>query len=322
MKVAILGAGSAVGARMIESFQLGEGPSMTAVDRDPTQLAAAARFAVDLRVADVFDVESLASSFAGCSAAVHLLALEPSTLKRSVTAFCRAAAQARVRRLIYVSSADVYGLPPATGSDESAAIHVRHAFERINALAAADRQFSAECRTLELGGVVLRPGSIYGPRSEWFTHIIQELQADRAQLVNAGAGICNCVYIDHVVAAIRLILKTKTLPGPAFILADEEPLTWRNFYDAIASELELPPPRLLRSGSPESVAPATGEPLATPSPAPELAREARARQESTWKFSSRRAAQTLALPPPIAFAEAVRRSAAWWRFAHGDIALA
>lgn len=315
MKVAILGAGGALGMRIVEAFQLGEGPSMTAVDREASQLASAARFPIDLRVADVFDVTSLAGSFTGCSAAVHVLTVETSALKRSISAFCRAAAQARVRRLIYISTTDVYGVPPRPGTNASSSIHTRHESERINALAAADRQFSAECRELGVAGVVLRPGVIYGPRAEWFGAIVRDLQHDRAWLTHAGNGICNCVYIDHVVDAIRLVLKTRTLAGPAFILTDDEPLTWRRLYEAIATELDLPLPRLLGgTGAKPEVASATAESSAGP-----VSSETRARQGNAWKFASEHAAKALGLPPPIPFAEAIRRSAAWWRFTQGDL---
>src|SRR5438094_884478 len=68
MKIAVLGAEGCLGTRMIESFHLDEGPSVAAVTAHAADLTRAARFAIDLRVANLLDVDSLARSFAGCSA--------------------------------------------------------------------------------------------------------------------------------------------------------------------------------------------------------------------------------------------------------------
>jgi nucleoside-diphosphate-sugar epimerase len=316
MKVAILGAGGAVGARIIESFQLGDGPSTTAVVSEPCHLGPAARFPLELRVADVFDGSSLARSFAGCSAAVHTLPLAASELKRSVIAFCRAGAQAGLRRLIYISSAEVYGLNPRSGTTEDSPLHGRHASARVNALVAADQKFSAECRRLGLDSVVLRPGLIYGPRSGWLAGVIAELAEDRVRLAQDGDGICNCVYVDHVVDATRLALKTKTVAGPAFIITDEETVTWREFYQAIADELAAPTIPVYVAAVPAGVSASPFE--ATEGSPPDTI----ARQQCRLKLSSLRARRDLGLRSVVSFGEAIQRSAAWWRFAHGDFAAA
>jgi 2-alkyl-3-oxoalkanoate reductase len=306
MKVAILGAGGALGARIVESFQLGEGPSLTAIAAAAADLGAAARFPIDLRVVDPLDPAALARSFSGCSAAVHALSLDVSDLKRGALAFCRAGAQAGVRRLIYVSTAEVYGLAPPVGTGENSRLHVRHASPRINALVAADRQFATESRRLGLTGIVLRPAAIYGPRSDWLVEVVGELQRNRAWLANQGEGICNCVYVDQVVAAVRLVLKIKKIADSAFIVTDEETITWGDFYRAVAQEFELPE---VIHYDPH------------PSP-PSLAAETIARQRCTWKLSSAPATKDLGLGPATTFAEGMRRSAAWWRFAQGNFAAA
>jgi nucleoside-diphosphate-sugar epimerase len=317
MKVAILGAEGALGARIIESFHLGDGPSLTAVARTPAGLGAAARFPIDLRVADLFDIDSLARTFAGCSAAVHVLPVDAAELKRSVVAFCRAGARAGLRRLIYVSTADVYGLNPPPGTTEKSGLHVRHAFDAVNHLVAADQKFSAECRELGIAAIVFRPGLMYGPRSAWLAQVITDLQQDRAWLANHGDGICNCVYLDQVVDAIRLALKPKTLPGPAFIVMNDETVTWREFYQAVASELELLV--VLRSLEATASGDMSASPGTTP---PALPPETIARHHCTTTLRATLAAARLGLKPALSFPESIRRSVGWWRFARGDFAVA
>jgi nucleoside-diphosphate-sugar epimerase len=316
MKAAVLGAGGALGARLIESFELGEGPSVTAIARQPDHLAAAGRFLIDLRVADVLDVDSLARSFSGCSAAVHTLAVDDAELKSSVTTFCRAAARAGVGRLIFISSLDVHGLNPPTGTNEKTPLHLRHDSAHLNALAAADLHFTAECRHLGLPGIVLRLGTPYGARALDFAAIATELQQGRAWLTNRGEGVCNCVHLDHAVAAIRLALRGKAPASSVYTIVDEELITWRKFYEAAALELHCPESLQFLEARDSLV---TGRRSRQPPPSV-LSDETLARQRCAWKFPSTRAAKELALKSVETFEERIQRSAAWWRFSRGDFA--
>ena len=313
MKVAILGAGEFVGARIIESFQLGAGPSFAAIARHAAELTSAARFAVDLRVADFSDVDSLARSFSGCSAVVQVATVPPAEAKRSVTALCRAAAQAGAKRVIFLSSADVHGLAPPAGTDEKTALHTRHEEEAINALVLAERQLFTECRQLNLAAYALRAGFLYGPRSPVIAELASDLRDERAWLVQHGEGVCNSLYVDNLVAAVRLAIKAKTGAGSAFLLTDPETVTWREFYQTLAEELNIPAGsiRMLESAPDSDESAATTAPALRPS---ELA----VRQTSVWQLPAARAAKELGYHPSVSFAEGMRRSAAWWRFAQGE----
>ncbi len=329
MKAAIVGAGSFVGARLIESFQLGAGPSLAAVVRHPAELTAAARFAIDLRVADFLEVDSLARSLTGCSAAIYIPPIAPAAeMKRGSAALCRAAAQAGVRRIVFVGSTDVHGFCPPSGTTEKTPLNTHHPEDSLNALVLAERQFFAECRQLNLAGYALRAGYLYGPRVPSFAQLAQELTEEHACLLQSGNGICNAVYIDHLVAAILLALKTKASAGSAFIVGDPDTVTWRSYYHAIAAELNASTTAIRHLEDP-AAEPALPESIrftrtpfassATPLPtAPPLSPEMISRQLCTWKLPIARASRELGYHPATSFAEAIRRSCAWWRFAHGE----
>ncbi len=331
MKVAVLGADEPIGARIIESFQLAEGPTVAAIARHSAHLARAARFAIDLRVADVFDVDSLARSFVGCSTAVHAMTVESADFKRSATIFCRAAAQSGARRLVYLSSADVHGLNPPVGTTEKSPLHVRHTLAHLNALVTAERQFITESRALGLTGIILRPGLVYGPRSPLFAQIVDELRHERAFLFNKGDGVCNCVGLDNLVTAVRFGLKAKVAAGTALLVTDQETVTWREFYHAVAHGLGLPARtiRYVPDLAEQATAPETTQgrflsphsPIATVSAAPDRS-DMIERQQCSWKLPGVLAIKTLGLPNPVSFTESLRRSLAWWRFAQGDFSTA
>lgn len=311
MKVALIGAGEFTGARLIESFHLGDGPSLAAIGRTPAELTIAARFAVDLRVADFLEVDSLARSLAGCSVAVHVAPPQADDAKRATTTLCRAAAQAGVRRIVFLSSADVHGLCPPPGTDEKSALSTRHASPALNALVVAERQFLSECRQLGLAAFALRAGYLYGPRVPAFASLAAALQEERTVFAH-GEGICNSLYVDNLVAAIRLALKSKVGSGSAYLITDAEPLTWREFLQTAAMELRV---------SPSAVRVLDADALAG-LPAAERETELFARQQCTWQLPTARATRDLGYQPAVPFAEAMRRGCAWWRFAQGDFSAA
>jgi nucleoside-diphosphate-sugar epimerase len=325
MKIALTGAGEFVGARLIESFHLGAGPSLAAVAQHPAELTRAARFALELRLADFLNIDSLARSFAGCSAVVHAARSTPPEMKRATSVLCRAAAQAGVRRIVFLSSADIHGLSPAPGTKEKSALPTQHASASHRALIVAERQFFTESKQLGIAGYSLRAGYLFGPRSESIAELATELEEERAWLFQQGEGICNSLYVDNLAIAVRLALKTKSSAGSAFLITDAETITWRDFYHAAAQELRVSPggiqhldefPSSTAPGD-SSDAPAAAQPAGTKPPirpSPEMI----ARQQCAWKLPTTRAATELGYEAAVPFAEGMRRSIAWWRFAHGE----
>jgi 2-alkyl-3-oxoalkanoate reductase len=336
MKVAIIGASGMVGSRIVESFHLGDGPNPVAIVRHPSRLILPARFVLDVRVADALDPDSLARALAGCSAAVHVAHSDAAASRTMPAILCRAAAQARVRRLVYLSTAAVYGDTPAPGTDESSPLHTRHETDDTNARVAAERSFFAECREHALAGYALRPAVVFGPRSRLIAQLAADLRDERAWLVQNGEGVCNSLYIDNLVHAVRLCLKARNGAGQPYLLNDAEAVTWRDFYETLAQHLGFAAHRIhsvdLPPSGPEpwrkrALPPATPPPgplpddwttaaARPPTPTPELARL----QRGSWRFPATRAARDLGYRATVSFTEAMRRTAAWWRFAQGEFA--
>src|SRR5439155_19875927 len=93
----------------------------------------------------------------------------------------------------------------------------------------------AERRLLELRRsgkvevVILRPGIVFGPRSQWTGRFADELLARTAYLVEGGHGICNSAYVDNVVHAIQLAIDAPNADCRAYLIADAERITWPQF---------------------------------------------------------------------------------------------
>lgn len=317
MKVAVIGANGFIGSRVIESFHLGDGPTVVAVAREPSRLRLAARFALDLRIADALDPASLTRALSGCGAVVHAVRVDSFHAKRLPVVLCRSAAEAGVRRVIYLSSAAVHGPNPPPDTDEKSPLRPDHASESYNALIVAERQFFTECRRLGLAGYALRPGVVFGPRSRLIADVVTELRSERAWLLQGGTGICNSLYVDNLVAAIRQCLRAKTGAGLPYLLSDGEAVTWRDFYHTLGRELDLPVDRIRFLDSlPDGGA--AGQPSPTWPPGLTVSADRAALQCCTWRLPTAAAARQFGYNPAVPFDEAIRRTAAWWRYAQGE----
>ena len=235
--VAVLGAAGFIGNRTVEMLHLGGLYNVRAVVRRASSLALPMRFAVGAAVADATDEVALENAFAGCTHVVHAIAGDPHTIVASIEPTYQAAAAAKVRRLIYVSTASVHGQSPRPGTNEDSPLEDRQGLAYNNAKVMAERLLHRLRRDGRLEVVILRPGIVYGPRSQWTGGFADELLAGTAYLVGGGTGICNSIYVDNLVHAVTLALDAPGADGHAYLLGDAETITWADLCRPVAEAL-------------------------------------------------------------------------------------
>ncbi|MFK4809715.1 NAD-dependent epimerase/dehydratase family protein [Devosia sp. ZW T5_3] len=347
-RVAILGAGGFIGNRAVELLTLGGRYEVRPVVRAAQSLALASRFALDGRIADGRDQVALEAAFDGCSAVIYAMAGDPQTIVAAIEPVYRAAAAAGVNRLIYLSSASVHGQSPAPGTAEQSPLSDRQPIEYNNAKVRAERLLMSLRQQGSVEVTILRPGIVYGPRSYWIGGFADELLAGEAYLVDGGAGVCNGIYVDNLIHAVTLALKTPTADGQAYLLGDDETYSWADLLRPVAGALglsldDLPQPQMerraglmarlktirqlrrvakalprplkaaLRAGMRE-VRPTPGEAASGPR-RPVASLERSLLHRCTWKLPHDKAARELGYVPIIDFPEAQRRTLGWLEFA-------
>jgi nucleoside-diphosphate-sugar epimerase len=296
MKIAIIGAGGFIGSRIVESLHLGDSPSVVALGRRAATLAGAARFAIDTRVVDALDADALAGAIGDCRSAVSTIRPAAADVKRAAAALSRAAARAQLRRVVLLSC-----LPPLAPEGRDSAAEGDMA-------AAAERQFLADCRRSGVDAYVLRAGFVYGPRSPMIDAIASDLRDECAWWPGEHDSAIDAVYVDNLIAAIRHCLKTKSLAGRSYHVRDGQPEHWQTLYHAIARELDLPTKTIQAAGLAALVAGTPGQRTgALVRRALQMAAVVRVASPAIPDFTA-----------PVSFAEALQRSCAWWRFAHGE----
>jgi 2-alkyl-3-oxoalkanoate reductase len=356
MKVAIIGANGFIGSRLVEQFHLGGLHTVVPIVRKPASLALPARFALEWRLGDALDVASLTEALKGCEAVVHAAIGDPLQIEKMPAILCAAASAAGIKRVVYLSSASVHGQNIPSGITEASALETDHSIEYNNAKVRAERSFLADSSKYSLQGYALRPGVVFGPRSRWIADLADELREGKAWLFDEGRGICNSIYVDNLIHAVRLCLEGQSGAGEAYLVGDEETVTWAEFYRIAAEEVgatlsnihrlsQLPTfeksfrerventvaqpwvqsllpavpfklkratKTLLASWNPPSPPDAWSLP-GTPGPA--ITEEMALLQQNRWKFPHEKATRLLGYRAPVSFAEGMRRSFAWLRFA-------
>jgi nucleoside-diphosphate-sugar epimerase len=89
--------------------------------------------------------------------------------------------------------------------------------------------------------VVLRPATVYGPRSKDVVgEIARAIRGGNMLLVGGGRAVAGLCYVDNLVDAALLALETDAATGQAFNISDGLDVTWRQFTDDLADGLGCP----------------------------------------------------------------------------------
>jgi 2-alkyl-3-oxoalkanoate reductase len=360
LTAAVLGASGFIGNRLTESLLFNDLAAVRPIVRSYRGLARLSRFDIDSRIADATDRRALAPHLDGCDVLFHCVVGGHATIVKSIEASYRAAAEAGVRRLVYLSSAVVHGHNPAPGTNDDSELIGAQDFEYNVSKVQAEQQLRGLAGDGAVETVVLRPCIVFGPRSQWWTaQIATQLMLKSAYLVEGGSGICNTIYVDNLVHAMWLAATVPAAAGQAFLLTDGERVTWRQFYAGIATALDLDlrdvadvpleeARRLQRSAvvrrrfakvkqssvsrlaigmMPEKAKHVARAVLSTPPPppgtpppppgGPAVDPEVASLQWCERTLPIAKAQSVLGYQPPVAFADASARTAAWLRFALG-----
>jgi nucleoside-diphosphate-sugar epimerase len=204
------------------------------------------KLGVEIAVGDLVDADSVARAARGCRYVFHCGALVSDwatveEIKRINVEGTRnvvcAAAEAFVERLVHFSSTDVYGYPGGRGVDEShVARRFRNWYSQTKLAAEAEVRRAEQARQLD--AVILRPATVYGPRStEVVGEIARAIDGGNMLLVGGGRAIAGLCYVDNLIDAATLALVHDAAPGHAFNVTDGLDITWREFTSGLAEGL-------------------------------------------------------------------------------------
>jgi acetylornithine/succinyldiaminopimelate/putrescine aminotransferase/nucleoside-diphosphate-sugar epimerase len=247
----LTGATGFIGGHLAQRM-VGEGYQVRCLVRATSDTSLIDKLGVEVVVGDLTSARSLAGAARGCRYVLHCGALVSDwATANEITRInvdgtrnlLEASVAASVERFVHLSSTDVYGYPGGTATDET---HVATRFR--NWYAETKRAAEGEVRRIEsahaLDAVILRPATVYGPQS---TDVVEEiaraLRGGNMVLVNGGRAVAGLCYVDNLMDATILALRSEAAAGAAINVTDGLDVTWKQFTDGLADGLGCPQAR-------------------------------------------------------------------------------
>jgi nucleoside-diphosphate-sugar epimerase len=270
---------------------------------------------IDLPETDVTDLPALVRAFDGCDLVVHTVALLPD--RGDMADHVRvnvggtrnvldAADTAGVGRVLHVSSVAAWGYEFDHDLDEDAP-------PRPCGNPYIDTKGTSELLARRRGATVVRPGDVYGPRSQpWAIRPVNALKSGMFALPAGGEGLVTPVYIDDLVDCFVRALTMPEADGQVFTCWDGNAVTARDFFGYHArwtgKTIHTAPTPLVMLGAAAGmlVARAQGkEPDASPASLQFISRKA--------AYPNTRAREVLGWEPKVSLDEGMRRVEEWLR---------
>ena len=290
---------------------------------------------MDLEIvpADITLAATLPPALKGVSHVFHLAAL--ATDWAPMAAFQRvihggtiqmllASAEAGVQRFVHTSSLAIHAYRGHNGSDETAPLDSTlngYALAKIDAEKSV-RLFHRPGGRLGMETVIIRPGLMpYGPGDTTsFFPMATAIEKGFFGLVNGGRARLCTAYVENLTQGMVLAGRHPAAGGETFILADDEPISWREIAHDVAVGLGVKPPRFSLPywalwpvvGGMEAIGRATG----WKNPPLTFYRIAVVRKDLV--FSNRKAKEQIGFQPKIGLKEGLERTLAWYREARRD----
>lgn len=152
-----------------------------------------------------------------------------------------AARAARVARVVHFSSIAVFGTPsPPRFDDRSPYGTSRDPYSRTKV---EGEKVARAFGSAGLPVTILRPAVVYGSRGKWLEEPLAMLAKGRLFHVGGGKGTCHPCYIENLLDAALLAADHPQAIGGAFIVGDDDPITFKRYFDGIATIAGKPPVR-------------------------------------------------------------------------------
>lgn len=243
-RVAIVGASGFVGAALIERLYFDEAWrdrfEYVAFIRGFGNAARLARLPIKIESIDLLDYPRVEAALAGFDAVVNCTRGDSALMLKGLRNLMRAAEHNRVGKFVHLSSVTIYGEDPAPESaheDAPLSPH-RSSYGDIKA-EQDDMVFGLHRRGVP--SIILCPSNIGGPYSGLIIDAVAKMMAGEVVLVDEGRNPTNIVHNDNLVEAILAALISEKGWGERYFVNEQEPVTWKQFFEDIASMVGIAP---------------------------------------------------------------------------------
>jgi nucleoside-diphosphate-sugar epimerase len=236
--VLVTGAGC-LGTRLIGRLNR-DGFHVKALDRSPQRLESLEN-TVEKIAADILDKDALSGAFSGCDYIVHTAAALEGSVEQLYRVNCDgvenvmfAAAEAKVKRIVHISSNAVYGVSQTQNiTEDMGPSPSGQAYSRSKA---AGEQIVRELgKAYNLSYSIIRPAAIFGPGAQYFTgSYFKRAQQKPILFTGRGQGALHVIFVDDVVDLAILALTHPGAEASAFNCVLDPPPTHKEYLQTYA----------------------------------------------------------------------------------------
>jgi nucleoside-diphosphate-sugar epimerase len=248
----VTGGSGFLGSHLVEAL-VARGDQVRVLVRPTSKRAYLESLDVELAYGDLNDVGSLTRATQGIDRIYHCAALAADWGPRKtfhtsnvtgVLSLLEAALEAGVSKFIHVSTTDVYGHPDYP-ADETAPYRPR-GWPYGDTKIEGERLVWTYSRERNLPVTVVRPVSIYGPRSISFVlDIVELLRGGSMVHIGTGRKPAGLAYVTNVVDLLLLAAGSESSVGQAYNACDGSDVTWRQYVDRLAEIVGVSSPRVV-----------------------------------------------------------------------------
>lgn len=238
-RVLVTGATGFIGGRLAQRLATEEGAIVTGTGRNLDAVPFLRDAGVNLQKADLLDDARMRELIAGQEIVFHVAAWlgrkgsEHMAEPLNVTAtenIVRMAAEAGVQRVVLVSSIASYGLPKTAVIPETTPLDTSQTEPYGRTKAQGERNGMALASQLGIECTVVRPGMVYGPRSDgWSVGMLKLVKRGTPVIFGGGHGHAYPIFIDNLVDGMLLTAVHPQAAGESFNMV-EPPITFKQFF--------------------------------------------------------------------------------------------
>lgn len=321
VKILITGANGFIGSHLLRRFSTLNGFRVSGMVRKNSDLFRLAGRSYDLRYALLDD--PLEDVVRGFDVVIHTAARSSDwgrnesfyrTNVEGTVNLIRAAVAGGVGRFIHFSSTVIYGFSGNRLTMEDRPVSSFNNPYCITKVMAEQELIRYRDR---IHLIILRPSNVFGPGDLTTTYqLFEALRKGLPGFPDGGRHLTSPCYIDNLVTATQLALRSECLSGEAFNISDGNDIPWREFLARIAEELGVRPPRLALPAGLLRPAAWGLEKLFTifrSSNPPVITPYRIAQVVNDYSFSIEKAERLLGYIPPCSTEEGVRESVKWFK---------
>lgn len=249
----VTGATGFIGGHLVRRL-VADGHRVRCLVRPTSRTEPLQRLDVELAIGDLTDPDSLSRAARGASHVLHCGALVsdwatvPEIRRVNVEGtrhVMQAALGAGVAGVVHFSSTDVYGHPSSSREIDEGEPPSRFSNWYSRTKLEAESEVRRAADTGGVRAVILRPATIYGPGSvNVVGEIARAIRSRNMLLIDRGRAVAGLCYIDNLLDAAMLALRSPSAVGETFNVTDGLETTWRQFTGDLARGLGHPEPRL------------------------------------------------------------------------------